>query len=103
MDQFANEPLRLEIYISQHCWNCGEALQIAEQARQIAGIDVQVVDLDQKGTTLPPCIFAVPTYVLNGKIVSLGNPERSAFLARLRGEKNGNNEKLLPGEACGPV
>lgn len=103
MNQFGNSPLRLEIYISQHCWNCGEALQIAEQARQIAGSNVRVIDLDQPGYTPPPRIFAVPTYVLNGKIVSLGNPERSAFLARLRGEKNVNDEKLLLGEVCSPL
>ncbi len=76
----------LEIYIGQHCWNCAEALAIAEQARQIQGIMVQVIDLDQPGYVPPAHIFAVPTYVLNGKVVSLGNPERQEFLAHLHAQ-----------------
>jgi hypothetical protein len=88
MDQSSRPPLRLEIYVGRHCWNCGEALQIAEQARQLQGIEVQVIDLDQKGVAPPPSIFAIPTYVLNGKVVSLGNPAREAFLAQLQREKS---------------
>ncbi len=87
MNQPTPSSLCLEIYVGQHCWNCEEALQIAEQARQIPGIDVQVIDLDQAGIVPPPRIFAVPTYVINGKIVSLGNPAREAFLDALRREK----------------
>jgi hypothetical protein len=88
MDQFAGEPLRLKIYISQHCWNCEEALLIAEQAQKLPGIEVQVIDLDQNGAVSPPHIFAVPTYVLNGKVVSLGNPVREAFLTQLQRKKS---------------
>jgi hypothetical protein len=80
--------LLLEIYVSQHCWNCEEALLIAEQARHIPGITVQVIDLDQKGNEPPPRILAVPTYVLNGKIVSLGNPAREEFLSQLSQEES---------------
>lgn len=76
--------MRLEIYIDQHCINCEEALTIAEQAQTIEGIEVVVVDLDQPGQRIPSRVIAVPTYLLDGKIVSLGNPARDAFLARLR-------------------
>jgi hypothetical protein len=87
MNQPAPPSLRLEIYVGQHCWNCEEALQIAELARHIPGIDVQVIDLDQPDIAPPPRIFAVPTYVVGGKVVSLGNPAREAFLDALRREK----------------
>jgi hypothetical protein len=80
----------LEIYVSRHYWSCEEVFQIVEQARQIPRIEVQVLDLDQPRYVPPPRIFAFPTYVLNGKIVSLGNPEREAFLARLQREKSIN-------------
>ncbi len=77
------QSLHLEIYVGHHCWNCEEALQIAEHARQIQGITVQVIDLDEPGYQPPAHIFAVPTYVLNGRVVSLGNPAREEFLAQL--------------------
>jgi len=76
--------MHLEIYITTQCTNCGEALLIAERARGIAGLEVAVIDLDQPGQSAPPRVFAVPTYLLDGQVVSLGNPVREAFLARLR-------------------
>lgn len=76
--------MRLEIYVGRHCMNCEEALTIAEQAQTIEGIEVVVVDLDQPGQSVPPNVIAVPTYMLDGKVVSLGNPACEPFLAQLR-------------------
>lgn len=80
--------MRLEIYIAANeCANCDEALLIAEQARRIAGLEVVVIDLDvldAQREPIPAEIFAVPTYRLNGQVISLGNPEREAFLAMLQ-------------------
>jgi Thioredoxin domain len=78
--------MHLEIYISDQCPNCREAVLIAEQARSITGLEVTVVNLDEPGQRVPAQVFATPTYVLDGLVVSLGNPERGAFLARLRAE-----------------
>jgi Thioredoxin domain len=78
--------MHLEIYITDQCANCQEAVVIAEVARSIAGLEVRVVNLDAPGQHVPPQVFATPTYVLDGLVVSLGNPERVAFLARLRAE-----------------
>ncbi len=76
----------LDIYITNVCTNCGEALLIAERAQSIAGLHVSVVNLDQPGQSIPPHVVAVPTYMLDGKVVSLGNPERENFLSMLRTE-----------------
>ncbi len=76
--------MQLEIYITNQCTNCEEALLIAERARGIAGLEVAVIDLDQPGQHVPPRVVAVPTYLLNGRIVSLGNPKREEFLGELR-------------------
>ncbi len=76
--------MQLEIYITKQCANCEEALLIAEQARVIAGLDVAVIDLERTEQTIHPRVVAVPTYILNGQVVSLGNPERHEFLAQLR-------------------
>lgn len=76
--------MRLEIYIANQCTNCEEALLIAERACGIAGLEVAVIDLDKTGQHVPTHVVAVPTYLLDGQVVSLGNPVREAFLARLR-------------------
>lgn len=76
----------LEIYITDQCANCQEAVLIAEAAGSITGLAVTVVNLDTPGQPIPPQVFATPTYVLNGLVVSLGNPDRDAFLAGLRAE-----------------
>src|SRR5437870_1552060 len=78
--------MRLEIYVAHECSNCEEALLIAERARGIAGLEVAVIDLDEPGRNVPLGVVAVPTYLLNGRVVSLGNPAREEFLARLRSE-----------------
>ncbi len=85
--------MRLEIYITEQCTNCQEAVLIAEQARTIAGLSVTVVNLDEPGQRVPPQVFAAPTYVLNGLVVSLGNPQRDTFLAGLRAELAHSSEE----------
>ena len=85
--------MHLEIYITDQCTNCQEAVLIAEQARTIAGLSVTVVNLDEPGQRVPPQVFAAPTYVLNGLVVSLGNPERDTFLAGLRAELAHSSEE----------
>ncbi len=74
----------LEIYITKQCANCEEALLIAEQARGIPGLEVAVIDLEAPGQSVPQRVVAAPTYLLDGRIVSLGNPEREEFLTQLR-------------------
>jgi glutaredoxin len=76
--------MRLEIYVASDCDNCEEALRIAELAREVDGIDVAVIDLDEADQTVPLRVVAVPTYLLDGRIVSLGNPYRDEFLTQLR-------------------
>jgi hypothetical protein len=74
----------LDIYVTSECENCQEALRIADLARGIPGIAVSVVSLDERLQAVPANVFAVPTYLLDGQIVSLGNPARDEFLAALR-------------------
>jgi hypothetical protein len=90
-----NRTMHLDIYITDQCTNCREAVLIAEQARSIAGLSVTVVNLDEPGRRVPPQVFATPTYVLDGLVVSLGNPERGAFLARLRAELAQRCEEII--------
>jgi hypothetical protein len=45
-----------------------------EVRRKYETVNVEVIDLDAEGALNLDDVFSVPTYVLNGKIISLGNP-----------------------------
>jgi hypothetical protein len=75
---------RLEVYVSSQCLNCDEAVRLAEEAAaRYPSVIVRVVDLDQEGSPPPDPVVAVPTYVLDGRVVSLGNPFPEELFARL--------------------
>lgn len=75
--------MRLEIYVAEHCDNCAEALRLAELARQVPGVQVRVIELDATTDPVPAGVVATPTYVLDGRIISLGNPYREDLLRML--------------------
>lgn len=65
----------LQIYISGDCWSCEESLRIAAETR-VRFEHVQVELLDLMSAERPETVFAAPTYVLDGRVISLGNPSR---------------------------
>lgn len=75
----------LEIYVGPACLASETARGLAAAVRALArpGLDVRVVDLGEPGAVRPPAIFAVPTYLLDGRVISLGNPEEAWLLERL--------------------
>lgn len=65
----------LRIYVSQHCWACQEAMRLAREVEgRYAGLSLELIDLGAEGGRNVDDVFAVPTYVLNGRTLSLGNP-----------------------------
>ena len=69
---------------TRHYANCSEALRLAEVAAvRYPCVTMQVVDLDTEQTPLPEFIVAVPTYVLEGRVLWLGNPFSEELFARL--------------------
>ena len=80
------EALHLEVYVSSECLNCTEAVRLAEEAAaRYPNVVVRVIDLDLDLDQGPPPdpVVAVPTYVLDGRVVSLGNPYPEELFARL--------------------
>ncbi len=80
------EAPRLEVYVSSQCLNYDEAVRLAEEAAALfPTVVVRVIDLDLEVDKGPPPdpVVAVPTYVLNGRVVSLGNPYPEELFARL--------------------
>jgi alkyl hydroperoxide reductase subunit AhpF len=76
----------LEVYVSAECPNCSEAVRLAhEAAARYPDIVVSVIDLAQlQGNPPPDPVVAVPTYLLNGRVVSLGNPYTRQLFALLQ-------------------
>lgn len=68
---------RLEVYVADHCYGCTEARALAKEvATRFPALDVEIINLDQLGTKRPSEVFAVPTYLLDGELLWLGNPSR---------------------------
>lgn len=69
----------LDIYVLSGCANCGHARQVAsEVARAYPQVVVQVHDLAH-AADIPDSVFAAPTYVLDGRVISLGNPDEATL------------------------
>lgn len=63
------------IYVSDHCGNCSYAWEIAALIREeFPQIALKVIDLDAPGEPVPETVFATPTYLLDDRVWSLGNP-----------------------------
>ena len=78
--------MQLQVYISQDCWTCEETVRIVEDvAPHFPDVEVEVLDTDE--TPMPEGVFAVPTYVLNGRVISLGNPTRTELNKKLEKER----------------
>lgn len=72
----------LNIYITENCWSCEEAVRIVEDVSPLFP-DVIFSLLDLQTNNPPEEVFAVPTYVLNGKVAYLGNPTREQLIEKL--------------------
>ncbi|MCI0393890.1 MAG: hypothetical protein L0332_08965 [Chloroflexi bacterium] len=79
--------LKLKIFVSDDCWSSEESRRIAAET-QARFADVEVMLIDLHSDERPPNVFAAPTYVLNERVISLGNPRREALWEQLRQMKN---------------
>ncbi len=75
--------MRLEIYVANHCENCHEALRLAEVARGVSGIEAHVINLDTTTEPIPSLVIATPMYLLDGRVLSMGNPYPDDLLRML--------------------
>ena len=82
-----NSPTRtLDVFVAAHCAASATARCIAaDVARAAPDLTVRVVDVDAEFACVPPAVVAVPTYVVDGRLIHLGNPSpawRSDLLSR---------------------
>ena len=76
--------MRLDIYIDDNCATCEHARLIANQVRdRVPQVEVNVIELTGEK---PDNVFAVPTYLLDGATLYLGNPSEAELVERLESE-----------------
>lgn len=74
----------LAIYTLGECWGCERARDIAAAvAGARTDVNVRLIDLGVERGERPAAVIAVPTYLLDGQVISLGNPDLSWLLSRL--------------------
>ena len=83
---------QLDIYVSQGCSSCGRARDIAASLDGLyPGVQVKVVETEAAPEgSLPDSVVAVPAYLLDGTLISLGNPNPATLHEQLAA--------LAPGE-----
>lgn len=66
---------KLQIFVAGDCPGCVEARAIAMHIEQgYPTLDVEIIDINNDPAAIPEIVFATPTYILDDRIVSLGNP-----------------------------
>ncbi len=88
-----NHAAELQVFVEAGCDLCRRALHLAEEVDGAdPGLAVRVIDVSEAAERRDD-VFAVPTFVLNGRVFSLGNPEQSflreAIESLLRGAGSG--------------
>ncbi len=74
----------LDIYVTEQCFGCDEARHLADTvASRFASVLVRVVDLADEPGTRPDAVVAVPSYVLDGRVIALGNPRQAELFSDL--------------------
>lgn len=76
---------RLHIYVSSSCRSCQRAREIASSLNgAYPGLRVELVDAEgvPEGA-LPESVVALPAYLLNGTLISLGNPHPETLREQL--------------------
>lgn len=74
----------LEVYIDEACLACRRAMELsAEVGAAHPEVSVSLYRGGEGGGAHRHLVAAVPTYVLDGRVVSLGNPRRADLEAAI--------------------
>ncbi len=72
-----NHRVELAVYIEAGCAQCERAVQLAQEVEgDYSELAVRLIDI-AGAAPRPDDVFAVPTFMLDGRVFSLGNPRRS--------------------------
>jgi len=79
------QPICVDIFIAEHCFVCEYSHEVAAFIRgKFPQVSVRMINMADPQSEIPEVVFATPTYLLNGKLWSLGNPSNEEVLSKLR-------------------
>jgi hypothetical protein len=86
----------LNIYIMPNCFGSERAYQLADRIGtwRIPNLAVRLCDLSHSDSSKPVAVVAVPAYVLDGRVISLGTPDEPwlyQLLVALDSNASGSN------------
>lgn len=74
----------LQIVVSGHCLGCQEALRLYQEvSERFSRLRVELIDLERGDQPKPEAVIAVPSYLLNGKLLFVGNPHPGELFQKL--------------------
>ena len=77
---------RLSLYVTSDCFSCKESISIISNiAMRFPELTTEVVYLDEPGAVKPDEVFAVPTYLMDGNILFMGNPYLETLISSIQG------------------
>lgn len=75
----------LRVYVEAGCTTCAHALELMERVREeFPGVIVEAIDVGVSSDQLPQEVFAVPTVLLNDRVISLGTPSWERLVEEIR-------------------
>jgi hypothetical protein len=73
---------KLDVYVAEECWACEETRRIvADVAPQFPEVAIKLRDINNGN--VPSRVFATPTYVLDDRVIYMGNPTREELKEKL--------------------
>ncbi len=92
----------LAVYIGENRDSCRVAVEVAERVRrEFPHVDVRVIDLGVSSGQRPDGVFVVPTFMLDGEIVSLGTPSWERLMPLLGFAQDGFSQDGLAHDGDG--
>lgn len=78
MAQSSNQHV-LSIYVMPFCFGSDRASELAERVRswRIPNLGIRICDLSDPAVTRPDRVIALPAYLLDGQVISLGSPDEA--------------------------
>ena len=75
----------IQIFVARGCRNCAHSRDLAQEIRQrYPSVQVEVFTLEEEDAAdVPEIVFATPTWLWDGEIYCLGNPDPVQLWRRL--------------------
>ncbi|MCO6452220.1 MAG: hypothetical protein J5I90_15670 [Caldilineales bacterium] len=75
----------IQVFVAQGCPACAYSYQLAtEIAQRCPHVEIKLIDVgDLDADSFPEAVFATPTWLWNGNLFSLGNPDETDLWRRL--------------------